>query len=236
MSASAAEERLVVSLRGVRKRYEKHRDDAWVLRGIDLDVHAGEFVSLMGASGSGKSTLLNIIGGLDRDFDGEAHVDGQELKRLSDRRLSRFRNLTVGFVFQTFHLLPHLTCKANVALPADFNSRLTRAESDSRAREAMDRCAILHKADALPNRLSGGERQRVAIARALFARPSILLADEPTGSLDRRTGDHVIALFQELHRQERITVLLVTHEDRIARSADRIIRVDDGRVVEVEEV
>lgn len=222
----------LIALRGVRKTYEPERADAWVLKGIDLTVNQGESVAIMGASGSGKSTLLNIIGGLDRDYLGEAHVDGHELKTLKDRALSRFRNLTVGFVFQSFHLLPHLTVRQNVGLPASFN-RARRPEDARRlVEEAMEKCAIAHKADAHPNHLSGGERQRVAIARALFNHPRILLCDEPTGSLDQRTGDHILDLFGELNEREGITLVLVTHEPRVAEAARRTIHVRDGLVVE----
>ncbi len=223
---------MVIELRGVRKSYEPGRDDAWVLRGVDLRVAEGELVSLMGASGSGKSTLLNIIGGLDRRFEGGARVAGQDLRTMDDASLSRFRNLTIGFVFQSFHLLPHLSVAQNVALPSSFNAARSREESEALVDEAMRKCEIDHKAASFPGRLSGGERQRVAIARALFNRPRILLCDEPTGSLDRRTGEHVLGLFEELNHQDGITVLLVTHDPEVAARADRIVRVVDGRVVD----
>lgn len=221
----------LIVLRDIRKTYEPDRPDAWVLRGVDLTVDAGEFVAIMGSSGSGKSTLLNVIGGLDRAFTGSAVVDGQDLQKLRDRPLSHFRNMTVGFVFQSFHLLPHLTVRQNVALPASFGRRFGEAESVRRVEEAMTKCEIAHKADAHPNKLSGGERQRVAIARALFNTPKILLCDEPTGSLDQRTGDHIIGLFRDLNEREGITVVLVTHEPRLAREAGRIVLVRDGRIV-----
>lgn len=229
--AAGAPDRPLIVLRGVRKTYEPHRKDAWVLRGVDLDVAPGEFVSIMGASGSGKSTLLNLIGGLDRRYEGSAEVAGQELRKLGDRALSRFRNVTIGFVFQSFHLLPHLTVRQNVGLPASFNRVRSAAETARLVEDALRRCEIDHKADAHPNHLSGGERQRVAIARALFNHPRILLCDEPTGSLDQRTGETILGLFEELNRQEDITLVIVTHEPRIAARADRVIHVRDGLVV-----
>jgi len=222
----------LIALQGIRKTYEKHRPDAWVLRGVDLHVAAGESVAIMGASGSGKSTLLNVIGGLDRDFEGEATVNGMALKTLPDRALSRFRNMTIGFVFQSFHLLPHLTVRQNVALPAAFNRQHGNAEVDRLVNEAMERCAIAHKATAHPNHLSGGERQRVAIARALLNHPPILLCDEPTGSLDQANGARVLELFRQLNETERITLVIVTHEPRIADVTRRVVRVEDGRVVD----
>ena len=222
----------VIALADLWKTYEPHRDDAWVLRGVDLTIQEGELVSIMGSSGSGKSTLLNIIGGLDSRFKGSAQVGGQELKALKDKALSRFRNLAIGFVFQSFHLLPHLTVRQNVELPSSFNRERTPDEVGRLARDAMERCEIDHKSDARPNHLSGGEKQRVAIARALFNHPRILLCDEPTGSLDRRTGDHIRGLFRKLNEDEGITLVLVTHEPRIARLAHRVVRIEDGKIVD----
>ena len=221
-----------IELRGLRKTYEPHRDDAWVLRGVDLVIRAGDFVSIMGSSGSGKSTLLNIVGGLDSRYAGSAKISGRELGGMSDRELSRFRNLTLGFVFQSFHLLPHLTVRQNVELPASFNRQRTTEEVGRLAQDALERCEIAHKASSHPHHLSGGEKQRVAIARALFNHPEILLCDEPTGSLDRRTGDHIRDLFRRLNDEQGITLVLVTHEPRIAELAHRVIHIEDGRVVE----
>jgi len=202
-----------------------------VLRKANLNVAAGEFVALLGKSGSGKTTLLNIIGGLDRDFRGQAVVDGRNLKQMQDGELSRFRNRTIAFVFQTFNLLPHLSCAENVAFPAYFGTLVPRKQIAARARDAMLRVGIGHKAGGYPGRLSGGERQRVAIARAIFQQPKILLADEPTGNLDTKSGLQVLDLFMELNKKDGMTVVLVTHDEQLALKADRIVRIADGIIV-----
>ena len=217
----------MIELTRISKRYAPQT----VLDGADLAIEPGEFVAILGRSGSGKTTLLNIIGGLDRAFDGEAVVDGHNLKKMNDRALSLFRNRTIAFVFQTFNLLPHLTCAENVAFPAYFSALMPARQIAGRAREAMERVGILHKADSLPGKLSGGERQRVAIARAIFQQPKILLADEPTGNLDSRSGMQVMDLFLELNRRDGMTVMLVTHDDQLARKAGRIVRIADGVIV-----
>jgi len=221
----------MISLKDIRKVYDRGEAANRVLRGVDLEIPAGRFVSLVGASGSGKTTLLNLIGGLDRDFTGTAVVDGQDIQRMSDRALSRFRNLTLGFVFQSFNLLPHLTVRENVEFPAWFRAGMGRKDVRARADEAMEQVGILHKADASPTRLSGGEKQRVAIARALFGKPRLLLADEPTGNLDSKSGRQVMDLFLELNRARALTVVLVTHDDRLASMTQRIVRLRDGLVV-----
>jgi len=222
----------MIELRDIRKTYDRGAAANAVLRGVDLSVQAGEFVSLVGASGSGKTTLLNIIGGLDRDFTGTATVDGADIQRMSDRALSRFRNRTLGFVFQAFNLLPHLTVRENVEFPAWFRPGMGRREVRSCAERSLDQVGILHKADASPNHLSGGEKQRVAIARALFGSPRLLLADEPTGNLDSVSGQQVMDLFLALNRERALTVILVTHDDRLAAMTQRTVRVADGLVVQ----
>jgi putative ABC transport system ATP-binding protein len=201
-----------------------------VLRGLSLSVAAGEFVSIMGASGSGKSTLLNVIGGLDRDYQGSAEVLGKDLARLSDRQIARYRGEDVGFVFQSYNLVPPLTVLQNVMLPTFFGAS-DPGQDHVRARQALVRVGLSGKEERLPARLSGGERQRVALARALFRRPRLVLADEPTGSLDADTGAGVIELLAELNR-EGITLVVVTHEERVSRAAHRIVRLADGRVVD----
>jgi putative ABC transport system ATP-binding protein len=221
----------MISLSGIQKSYP---GGGMVLRKANLTIEAGEFVAILGKSGSGKTTLLNIIGGLDRDFRGLATVLGRNLQELKDKELSRFRNSTIGFVFQTFNLLPHLSCRENVAFPAYFGATIPSGEIASRAREAMARVGIEHKADSYPGRLSGGERQRVAIARAVFQQPRILLADEPTGNLDSRSGMHIMELFLDLNRRDGMTVMLVTHDEQLAAMAGRIVRIADGSVVKEE--
>lgn len=220
----------MIRLTDIHKAYDPLASGP-VLENASLAIESGEFSAILGKSGSGKTTLLNIIGGLDRDYRGQAVVDGRELKKMKDRELSRFRNRTISFVFQTFNLLPHLSCAENVAYPAYFGDAVPRGQIAARAREAMARVGIVHKASAYPNTLSGGERQRVAIARAIFQRPKILLADEPTGNLDSASGQHVMNLFLELNREDGVTVMLVTHDEHLAALAHRIVRIADGRIV-----
>jgi putative ABC transport system ATP-binding protein len=213
---------------GLWKTYEMGGEKLHALRGIDLTIRRGEYVAIMGPSGSGKSTLMNLIGCLDTPTSGKYWLAGRLVSELDDDELAAIRNKEIGFVFQTFNLLPRATALHNVELPMIYNGtpseeRLARAR---RALEAVDLGErMLHK----PNELSGGQRQRVAVARALVNSPSIVLADEPTGNLDSKTGDEIMGLFVRLHGQGN-TIILVTHEQDIARRADRIIHVRDGKV------
>ena len=219
-----------IALRGVEKRYpprEAGLPAQMLLQGLDLEVRRGEFVAVEGQSGSGKSTLLHLIGGLDREFEGEAQVLGCDLRAVRDQELAALRHTQIGFVFQSFNLLPALSALENVLLPDFFGDGIPDAQR--RAREALDRVGLADKSGARPAALSGGERQRVAIARALLARPPLLLADEPTGNLDAQTGEGVIALFRDLHR-EGMTLLIVTHEARVSHSASRVLVLRDGRL------
>jgi len=209
---------------------EKRFGDQTVLRGVSLTVHKGELLALVGPSGSGKSTLLHILGGLDRRFDGRAEVLGHDLRALDERRLAHFRNREVGFVFQAFNLLDHLTARENVVLPNYFAER-PAADADKRALSALERVGIAEKADSRPSALSGGQKQRVAIARALFHEPQLLLADEPTGNLDSQTGKQIIELFSQLHRDGQ-TLVIVTHEERVSSVATRVARLEDGKLAE----
>jgi putative ABC transport system ATP-binding protein len=222
----------VISLRGIRKRFGDGEQGP-VLDGIDLDVAAGELVAVVGPSGAGKSTLLYVAGGLDADFEGEAVVAGRALRGLSDRERAAFRNRTVGFVFQSFNLLPGLPALENVLLPGLFRSAPDDAAGLSalraRALEALGRVGLEAKASKRPAQLSGGERQRIAIARALFAQPRVLLADEPTGNLDATTGAGIIALFREMAAGG-MTVLVVTHEERVSQAAGRVLRLEEGKL------
>ncbi|MCE9667468.1 ABC transporter ATP-binding protein [Myxococcus stipitatus] len=199
-----------------------------VLDGMSLDVDAGDFVAVVGPSGSGKSTLLHLLGGLDVDYRGEVVVGGVKLGGLGDKALARFRNTHVGFVFQSFHLIPNLSALENVLLPSHFGAK--PQDAVKRAEALLERVGLAAKKDRAPVRLSGGERQRVAIARALFGGPKLLLCDEPTGNLDAATGAGVIQLFQELHR-EGLTVLAVTHEERMSAAARRVLRLKEGKLV-----
>jgi putative ABC transport system ATP-binding protein len=200
-----------------------------VLRDVSLAVEPGELLSLVGRSGSGKSTLLHIMGGLDRRYSGKASVLGQDLHALDDRRLARFRNREVGFVFQAFNLLDHLTARENVKLPSYFADGDT-PDADRRAVDALARVGIGDKAESRPSALSGGQKQRVAIARALYHTPKLLLCDEPTGNLDSDTGAQIIELFRALNK-EGLTLVIVTHEERVSSVASRVLRLEDGALV-----
>jgi putative ABC transport system ATP-binding protein len=199
-----------------------------VLRDVSLSVASGELLSLVGRSGSGKSTLLHIMGGLDRRYSGKANVLGHDLHALDDGKLARFRNREVGFVFQAFNLLDHLTARENVKLPAYFTDG-DNAGADERAVAALARVGIGEKAEARPSALSGGQKQRVAIARALYPAPKLLLCDEPTGNLDSDTGAQIIELFRALNK-DGLTLVIVTHEERVSSVASRVLRLVDGRL------
>ncbi len=225
---SAALPAPIIELQGVEKSYGRQP----VLRGLSLRVEAGEFVAINGRSGSGKTTLLNVAGGLCRPDRGDARVAGFDLAALPDRALSRFRNQRVAFVFQCFNLLEPLTCLENVRLPSFF-AAASADDRDSRGRAgaALTRVGLGSLAGTKAGALSGGQRQRVAIARALFTRPSIVFADEPTGNLDADTGEEVIALFSRIVAEDGLTLVVVTHEERVSRAASRTIRLEDGRIV-----
>ncbi len=222
----------MISARAIQKSYpEGDGGEVKVLAGLDLEVARGELVAVVGPSGSGKSTLLHILGGLDVDYSGEVTVAGVRTTGLPDKELARFRNAHVGFVFQSFHLVPNLPALENVLLPGHFAPGGARSpQARERARALLARVGLSGKQDRVPERLSGGERQRVAIARALFAAPQVLLCDEPTGNLDATTGREIISLFQALNR-EGLTVLAVTHEERMSGAAARVLRLKDGQLV-----
>jgi ABC-type lipoprotein export system ATPase subunit len=222
----------MIRLRGMHKSYRTGKVATEVLRGIDLDIDEGELVAIIGPSGSGKTTLLHAIGGLDSDYTGTVEVDGKDLHALSDAELSDYRNRTVGFVFQHFYLLPHLTCLENVTLPHVFSraEQMQDGELRKRGMEVLEQVDLTEKAEDPPTTLSGGQRQRIAIARALFNRPRLLLCDEPTGNLDSKLGASILALFRDLNEQQGITVLIVTHDPNIAAATRRQILVADGRL------
>ena len=223
----------VVALSGISKTYSMGGRDAptvHALREVSLELRAGESVAIMGQSGSGKSTTLNIIGTLDRPSSGSYELDGVPVERLDDEALAVLRNQKIGFVFQSFHLLPRLTALANVELPMIY-AGLRPRQRRARAEAALARVGLESRADHMPNQLSGGQQQRVAIARAIVNEPLLLLADEPTGALDSATTKQVMELFQTLHAQG-ITVVLVTHDPAIAAYAERVVTFADGRVAE----
>jgi len=221
---------LMIDLEGVTKQFEG-KQQVVALRDVTLSIGRGEMVSIIGPSGSGKSTLLNLIGGLDRPTSGLVRVDGEALAGLSDDALTRVRRDKIGFIFQFFNLLPTLSCLENVGLPLHLRG-WPRAKVRERAAELLTLVQLSHRFQHLPDELSGGERQRVAIARALSIYPPILLADEPTGNLDTHTGDEILALIRDVHRRLGSTVVIVTHDMKVAESCERTIALRDGRVVQ----
>ncbi|MCG6949667.1 MAG: ABC transporter ATP-binding protein [Acidobacteria bacterium] len=225
----------VIILEGVRKRYPQADID--VLQGVDLKIEDGDFVSVVGRSGTGKTTLLNLIGGLDRSFEGVIEVAGRRLQSLDDADLSAFRNTVVGHVFQAYHLLDHLNCGENVALAALFARGQRRRDGswvDRRAEELLEVVGLAGGAGRSPTTLSGGERQRVALARALFHDPAILLCDEPTGNLDLETGKEIVELLTDLRQSHDMTVVAATHDEAIAAAGSRVMRLHGGHLSEME--
>jgi ABC-type lipoprotein export system ATPase subunit len=200
-----------------------------VLESVAFSVESAEMVSIIGPSGSGKTTLLNLLGGLDREYDGSLRIEGHEMRDMTDRQISLLRNRTIGFIFQSFHLLDHLTCMENVKMPFFFSGH-GHHEAERLARAALERVGVGDKADIRPTYISGGQKQRVAIARALVLEPKLLLCDEPTGNLDRATGDQIIDLFRRLNEELRVTVVVVTHDEKISRTAPRVLRLEDRRI------
>jgi putative ABC transport system ATP-binding protein len=221
----------IVRLTDIGRQYGRGGGATLALQDINLEIAEGAFVKVVGTSGSGKTTLLNVIGGLDTGYSGTAVVDGLDLRSMNDRALSRFRNQTVGFVFQHFHLLDHLDALQNVTLASFFAGR-EEADPLRRAEEVLVRVGLKDKLHSFPGQLSGGQKQRVAVARALFNRPRLILADEPTGNLDTRTSGQIIGLFELLNDEDGITIIAVTHEDHLFRRATAAVRLEDGRVVE----
>ena len=218
----------LIALEGLRKTYSIGNQVVQALDGLDLEIQKNEYVALMGPSGSGKSTLMNILGCLDSPTEGNYTLNGQNVARLNEDELAEIRNREIGFVFQTFNLLPRYTALENVALPLIY-AGIDKAKRESRASEVLNRVGLSDRMNHRPNELSGGQRQRVAIARALVNKPSIILADEPTGNLDTATSMEIMALFREIQESGN-TVILVTHEEDIAGFAKRVVRLRDGKL------
>src|SRR5262245_8905145 len=219
---------MLIRTEGLTKRYEVGGEEIYALREVDLAVERNEYMAITGPSGSGKSTLMNLLGCLDSPTRGTYFLNDQEVSQLGDDRLAEIRNREIGFVFQTFNLLPRATALHNVELPLVY-SGITREERHQRALDALKSVEMADRATHRPNELSGGQRQRVAIARALINRPSLILADEPTGNLDSKTGEEILRLFERLHGQGQ-TILVVTHEKKVADRAHRVVAIMDGRV------
>ncbi|MBR3631327.1 MAG: ABC transporter ATP-binding protein [Oscillospiraceae bacterium] len=221
----------VISMRGIIKRYYIGKpNELQILNGIDLDVTEGEFLAIVGQSGSGKSTLMNMIGALDRPTEGTYYLNGIDISTLDDAELSRIRNKEIGFVFQTFNLISRTNALKNVEMPMMY-AGMSRKERLKRAEELLEIVDMADRADHQPNELSGGQKQRVAIARAMANKPSILLADEPTGALDSKTGRMIMDLFHKLHREEGTTIVLITHSPELAQECDRIVTISDGSII-----
>ena len=218
----------VIEIRNIIRDFKLGQETVHVLKGIDLDIKRGEYVAIMGPSGSGKSTLMNLLGCLDTPTAGSYILNGNDVSEMSDDELAEIRNTEIGFVFQTFNLLPRTTALDNVALPMIYAGK-SKKDREERASQVLTDVGLADRMDHKPNQLSGGQRQRVAVGRALVNKPSIILADEPTGNLDSKTGTEIMALFDEIHKSGN-TVIMVTHEEEIAAHAKRVIRLRDGIV------
>ena len=221
----------LIEVQDIHRVYRLGEIELPVLRGVSLSIEPGEMMALMGVSGSGKTTLMNILGCLDHPTSGRYWLDGQEITNLSPDERAMVRNRKIGFVFQNFNLLPRTSALEQVTMPLEYTaSHLKESESRSRATELLERLGLGDRMDHQPSQLSGGQQQRVAIARALINHPPVLFADEPTGNLDSRTSEEILAMFRELNRTQHITIMLVTHDAEVARHTNRIVRIKDGLI------
>ncbi len=222
----------MIKINGLTKTFEMGSETVTALAGVDLEIKHNEFVAIMGPSGSGKSTMMNMLGCLDKPDQGEYILDGQAVNTLSDEAMAQVRNQKIGFVFQTFHLLPRMTAQQNVALPLMYGN-VDKESALEKAKEVLEQVSLGNRSTHRPNEMSGGQRQRVAIARALVNKPKILFADEPTGNLDSKTSHDIMGLITDLHKSGQ-TIVLVTHEEDIAAYAQRVVHMRDGRVERVQ--
>lgn len=229
MTEPDARSAIIIEVRDVKKRYVVGNEEVWALKGITLDIERGEFISIMGPSGSGKSTLFNQIGALDRPTEGHVFYHGQSIFEMSESQQAWFRCHKIGYVFQTFNLIPVMSALQNVMLPLVFRGE-SPEKSEARAREILDRVGLGHRLDHKPFELSGGQQQRVAVARALANSPELILADEPTGNLDTQTGTEIVELLRELNREEGVTVVCSTHDPKMLSSSRRVCWIRDGRL------
>ncbi|WP_378183632.1 ABC transporter ATP-binding protein [Aquimarina sp. SS2-1] len=218
----------VIEIKGIIRNFQLGQETVYVLKGIDLEIKRGDYIAIMGPSGSGKSTLMNLLGCLDTPTDGTYNLNGNDVSKMTDDELAEIRNKEIGFVFQTFNLLPRTTALDNVALPMVY-AGTSKKDRTARAEEVLADVGLADRMDHKPNQLSGGQRQRVAVGRALVNKPSIILADEPTGNLDSKTSLEIMQLFDDIHAAGN-TVILVTHEEEVAAHAHRVIRLRDGMI------
>lgn len=221
----------IIKVNGLSKIYRTEEIKTLALENINLDINEGEFLSIMGPSGCGKSTLLNIIGLLDSPTEGSVIIDGQETSKMNDRQLTRLRNEKLGFVFQSFHLIPSLNVIENVMLPLTYRPGVSDKEARARSREILEKVGLSHRLHHMPGQLSGGQSQRVAIARAIVGQPKIVLADEPSGNLDSKMGAEVMQILHRLNKEDGTTIVMVTHNEEQARQTNRIVHLFDGRQV-----
>jgi len=225
---------VIISVRNVKRRYMMGEEVVWALAGVDLDVFRGEYMSIMGPSGSGKSTLFNMIGGLDRPTEGQVLMDGHDVRGLDPRQIAYLRCHKVGFIFQTFNLVQVMTAEQNVMLPLTFAGKSDEEAAD-RARQLLDRVGLGKRYDHRPGQLSGGQQQRVAIARAMANDPAIILADEPTGNLDLKTGEEIIRMLERFKNETGKTIISATHDHKMLAASDRVVYLADGKITEIKQ-